>query len=191
MRQVMKAAMLLSRTLWGASLLLLSPVTHASPPKPVAGLNVIGASLDLDTQEEMIQVQNVSNKTAVAYMLRFVEFDAQGNEIGDANFRQGGWDWAEPNADPNNTSNFILPGRIVSLPGKASPDAVSIAATVTAVVWEDGTHEGLSQGFFLTRAKRAREARDAAAKETSAQKKAEWTKRAEWYEAHGPKEATK
>lgn len=184
---------LLSRSLWGSLLLLMPPLTHAlpSPPKPVSGLKVIGASLDLDTQEEMIQVQNVSNKTAVAYLLRFVEFDASGNEIGDANFRQGGWDWAEPNADPNNTSNFILPGRIVSLPGKASPDAVSIAATVTAVVYEDGTHEGLSQGFFATRATRAREAREAAAKETSTQKKAELNKRAEWYEAHGPKEATK
>lgn len=189
--------MLLSRCLWGATLLLVpllaqSPPRKSPPPKPVTGLKAIGATLDRDTHDETIQIQNVSDRTATAYTLRIAEFDAQGNELGDANFRQVGFDWATPDADPNNTNNYILPGRIVSFsPGKAGLDAASVAATITAVVYDDGTHEGLTQAFFLTRATRAREAREAAAKETSAQKKAELNKRAEWYEAHGPKEATK
>ncbi len=187
---------MLLRTLWGAALLLIPisllaqtpPPEKKLPTRPVTELKAVGASLDTNTHDVTVHLQNLSPKTVVAYSLEIKEFDAQDKEIGDSRFNGVGFDWAGPEPNPS-ADNFIPPGRTVSIvPGKTSPDALSVEATVTTVIYEDATWEGLAQGFFQTRAAHGREAREAAA-DAQGPRKTELEKRAQWFETHGPKEA--
>ena len=175
---------------WLAALALSAQVQTLPPHKKiptVKGLKPTGAQLDRSTHQVTVHLQNLTNKTVVAYILQIPEFDATGKEIGDAAFNGIGYDWAGPEPNPS-ASHFIPPARGVDImPATAAPEALSVEARVIAVIYDDQTWEGLAQAFFQTRADRARELRSQAAA-LGGDKKSELERQATWFESHGPKE---
>ena len=178
---------------WLMSLgLLAQPLPSRKRPAPVTGLKVTGAQLDRSTGQVTVHLQNLTNRTVVAYILQIPQFDAAGKEIGDANFSGIGYDWAGPEPNPS-ASHFIPAGRGVAImPVTAAPEALSVEARVIAVIYDDQTWEGLAQAFFQTRADRARELRSQAAAlggdKKSEREQRDLERQATWFESHGPKE---
>ena len=140
---------------------LMLPVGLFSQTSPPTGLKALSATLDRETHDVSIQLQNVYDRVAVAYMLRTKELDAYGQEIGDPNYSGVGFDWAGPGPNPN-TFRFILPGQIVVItPYRASAGAVSVEVFVTGVIYANRTFEGLAGWCFATRGEKAKSTRQA------------------------------
>jgi len=173
-----------------APLSLVAQQTKAPPERPVTGLKVLSTTIDPQGREVTVRVQNTTNRTAVAWAFSFHQFDATGTDTTPEGYGVD-IDHAGPNALPHDTGMWIKPGQIGSIQlTAANPGTVSVTATVAGVVYEDLTAEGRAARLFVnSRAKSAQEAREAAAKEPSAEKKAELERKAAWFEAHSPVEA--
>jgi hypothetical protein len=175
------------------ALLAQAPSPRKARPAPT-GLRILSTTINPTTATlnpptrgaVVVQVQNTTDKTVVAYALVIHEFDKDGNELNPGGAGVG-IDHAEPESNPINTRNFILPGQIGSIGGySANLETATVEASITGVVYEDCSSEGeFARMFFITRQTRAREARDEATKEQG-EKKSQLEKRAAWYEAHGP-----
>lgn len=167
--------------------LLATSLVAESPP---AGLKVLSIAIDPQTRGVTVEVQNVTDKTIVANAIVYWEKLSDGS-----NLNPEGAGIAMDYADPDNSGvkEFIRPGQIATIRGySTSPEVVSVEATVAAVVYEDRTSEGkLAPMLFATRQRQAKAFREAAAKETDGERRAELERRAEWYETNGPKRAEK
>jgi hypothetical protein len=121
------------------------------------GLQVLSASLDLQTQKVSVQLQDLSDKAVVAYVLRVREFDADGKEVHDYGI---GYDWVAP--EPNlDATRYILPGRIASIAPFRALDALSIGVSVLGAVYADRTFEGITGTIFVGRRQHSQTAKQA------------------------------
>jgi hypothetical protein len=187
---------------WLLPLVLLAqaPSARRKPRPAPTGLKILSTTLEppttINTDPPMVirpvpvKVQNVTDKTVVGYVLAYQEFDQEGKKMGDSH--GAGIDFADPDSNPNNTRNFILPGQLATLSpfSVGNPETDRVEAAVIGVVYEDNSSEGeAAQMLFITRQKHAQEATEKAAKEPPGERKTQLEKPAAWYEAHGPAEA--
>ena len=86
-----KKLILLALTITLIGVLCLVPLSLTAQVTAVAGgglaPTVTGATIDLETYNITVQLQNVSDKAVVAYSLETVALDAQGNKVGE--FQRG------------------------------------------------------------------------------------------------------
>jgi len=128
-------------------------------------LKVLTATLNLESHNLAIEVQNQSSKVVTAYDLVIMQFDAAGKPI-DGHNDSVGVDLLTYGPAPASSWREIQPGEIAEFPVRAVPlpDAVSARATVVDVVYADCTFEGdRAKSVFIGRANDAKEARAAVA----------------------------
>jgi hypothetical protein len=144
------------------------------------GLIVTSTVLDPTTRQLTVGLQNTSAKTIVAYTLHLLELDENGRTI----FEVGsGYDFL----DPDNTSGYILAGQPaggLGLPRIDDRSVVSVKADVIAVVYLDGTYEGIGGIVFDGRINKAASIRkDLAEEKHTPAEKTRLEKRAAFFEA--------
>jgi len=130
-------------------------------------LKVLSATVNLQSHNIAVRVENESSKVVTAYALAITQEDADGKPIKDASGNPSesvGVDLLEYDSQTAAWKE-IQPGAVSSFPIGTGllPDAASVEASVTGVVYSDRTFEGQAQNFFAGRANDAREARQALA----------------------------
>ena len=143
-------------------LVALAATAWAQSPKPIQ-LQVLSATVNLESHQIAIEVQNQSSKVVTAYILQIKWFDAGNKLIAHENV---GLDGLAYEPDPARPLNEIQPGAISAFPigVGASEETVSAKASVIGVVYADRTFEGSeAEDFFVGRANDAKESRRAIA----------------------------
>lgn len=181
--------------------LILAAAPEAKKRTPT-GLKILSAAtleaptaLNPKGRPVALTVQNITDKTIVAVAGVFEEFRADGTHTySEDNAAHGvamDFDGPRP-ADPTH-SNWIRPGQVTQLRlfAVGNPETASVKATITGLIYEDRTSEGMADMIFQQRREQGQKAREAASRETSPRKKAELEEVAKWFETHDRVEAQK